>query len=201
MMRTIIFDFGNVVGFFDHHITLSRLAPHTDMAPPEMFRTVYGGGMEDAFEEGRITVTNFISQSRQLCRLRCDETFMAKAFTDIFKPNPEVCELIPHLRKKYRILLGSNTNELHSQHFIVQFKDVLSHFHDLVLSCRIQVRKPHAKFFEHCVGLAGCSAAECLFIDDMPANIAGAQAAGLKGLIYGPKGDLPERLKSFGISW
>jgi glucose-1-phosphatase len=200
-MRTIIFDFGNVVGFFDHHLTLSRLAPYSDMPTHEMFKAVYGGGMEDLFEEGKISPAKFLSESRKLCRLKCDEGFMATAFADIFQPNPEVCGLIPHLKKRYRILLGSNTNELHSKQFIAQFEDVLSHFDDLVLSCKIQVRKPAASFFQHCVDLAKCRADECLFIDDMPANIAGAQATGLKGLVYAPTGDLAERLRSFGMTW
>ena len=126
---------------------------------------------------------------------------MAAAFADIFRPNPEVCGLIPQLKGRYRILLGSNTNELHSSQFIKQFKDVLSHFDGLVLSCKIQVRKPAAGFFQHCVSLADCRAEECLFIDDMPVNISGAQAVGLKGLVYEPRGDLAERLGSFGIRW
>ena len=78
---------------------------------------------------------------------------------------------------------------------------MLSHFDGLVLSCKIQVRKPHAGFFQHCVSLAGCQAEECLFIDDMPVNISGAQAVGLKGLVYEPLGELPQRLRSFGINW
>ena len=90
-MRTIIFDFGNVVGFFDHHLTLKRLAPFTDMSPQEMFDAVYGGGMEDDFEAGKLSAMQFLSESRKLCRLRCDENFMAGAFADIFRPNPEVC--------------------------------------------------------------------------------------------------------------
>jgi len=198
-MRTIIFDFGNVVGFFNHQLTLDRLVPFTDMAPMEMFEAVYGGGLEDAFEAGQISAADFLAQSRKLCRLRCDEDFMAAAFADIFRPNPEVCELIPALKGRYRILLGSNTNELHARQFLAQFDDVLSHFDDLVLSCRIRSRKPDAAFFEHCKSLAQCPAAECLFIDDMPANVAGAQAVGLQSFVYKPEGTLRQRLRGLGV--
>ena len=38
LMQTIIFDFGNVVGFFDHGRTLNRLQEFTDMTPAEMFQ-------------------------------------------------------------------------------------------------------------------------------------------------------------------
>src|ERR1700722_16407502 len=160
-MQTIIFDFGNVVGFFDHELTLKRLAPFTDMQPEEMFDAVYGGGLEDAFEEGKISATDFLEESRKLCRLRCDIDFMAGAFADSFRPNPQGCSVIPLLKGRYRILLGSNTNELHSNQFLKQFADVLGHFNDLVLSCRINLRKPHAGFFEHCRLLPHCHGPGC----------------------------------------
>jgi glucose-1-phosphatase len=200
-MRTIIFDFGNVIGFFDHQITLTRLARHSDMLAHEMFQAVYGDGGENLFDQGKISAATFLRDVRKLCRLRCDEEFMAQAFADIFRPNPEVCDLIPHLKKRYRLLLGSNTNEIHTRQFMAQFKEVLSYFDDLVLSHKIQVCKPSAGFFQHCLALAQCPAQECLFIDDVPANVAGAQATGLKGLIYEPLGELPQRLRSFGINW
>jgi glucose-1-phosphatase len=198
-MKAIIFDFGNVVGFFNHRLTLDRLAPHSDMSPQQMFEAVYNGGLEDDFEAGRISQADFLSRARTLCQLRCDEAFMARAFADIFHSNPEVCGLIPALKGRYRLLLGSNTNELHAAQFLKQFEDVLGHFDDLVLSCRINVRKPNAGFFRHCHELAGCPAAECLFIDDMPANVAGAQAFGLRALVYKPEGDLAQRLEDHGI--
>jgi glucose-1-phosphatase len=169
------------------------------MAPEEMFQAVYGGGLEDAFEEGKISPADFLKKCRQLCRLRCDEDFMATAFADIFQPNPEVCDLIPQLAGRYRILLGSNTNELHSRQFLRQFAEVLGQFHHLVLSCRINIRKPEAGFFEHCRQKAECQASECLFIDDLPANIAGAQAVGLHGIVYRPDGTLRQQLGAHGV--
>ena len=150
-MKAIIFDFGNVVGFFDHAKTLRRLEQYTDMSAAEMFRTVYQDELEDAFESGRISTEQFLDDFRRLCRLRCDNEVLSAAVADIFEPNPEICGLIPKLRSRYRILLGSNTNAIHSGHFLKQFQDVLSPFDAIVLSHEIGVRKPKAGFFHHCV--------------------------------------------------
>lgn len=199
-MKAVIFDFGNVVGFFDHQITLGKLACHTDMPPAEMYQAVYLGQLEDAFESGRMTKAQFLQEARRLCRLTCDQAIMETAFADIFVPNPEVCSLIPRLKGKYQIILGSNTNELHAAKFLDQFAEVLGMFDHLVLSYQIQTRKPLAGFFEHCRRLANCSAEECLFIDDLPANVEGARAAGLKGLLYQPGNQLTRQLASLGIS-
>jgi HAD superfamily hydrolase (TIGR01509 family) len=198
-MQAIIFDFGNVVGFFDHAKTLRRLEPYTDMSAEEMFAAVYEGDLEDEFESGRISVEEFLSTFRRMCRLRCAPAMIERAVADVFEPNPEICNLIPRLKSRYRLLLGSNTNALHSRHFLVQFEQVLSPFTAVVLSHDIGVRKPQAGFFQHCQRLAACPPAECLFIDDLPANIEGARAAGLQGAVYAPGADFASRLRELGV--
>ena len=64
------------------------------------------------------------------------------AFEAIFTPNREVCALIPRFAKRYKLVLASNTNEIHSQHFRRTYRDVLSHFSALGLSHEAGARKP-----------------------------------------------------------
>ena len=52
MIQTIVFDFGNVVGFFDHNQTLDKLTPYTDLTVREMYASVYGSELEDRIESG-----------------------------------------------------------------------------------------------------------------------------------------------------
>ena len=199
-MQAVIFDFGNVVGFFDHYKTLRRLEPFTDMSAREMLHAVYQGTLEDDFESGRLSVEDFLRSFRDLCRLRCDNAYLAAAVADIFEPNPEICALIPLLKGRYRILLGSNTNAIHSRHFLKQFHGLLSTFDAVVLSHDIGVRKPREGFFKHCQERAGCPGSECLFIDDLPVNIEGARAAGLHGAVYVPGDNFARRLSQFNIT-
>jgi putative hydrolase of the HAD superfamily len=117
----------------------------------------------------------------------------------MFWPNREVCELIPRLKPRYRLLLGSNTNELHTRRFKKQFAETLVHFDSLILSYEIRACKPDARFFEHCQCLAHAEPNECLFIDDIPANVAGAQAFGWNAIQYQAYPDLIEQLSALGI--
>lgn len=199
-MKTIVFDFGNVLGYFDHGLTLNRLAAHTDMSRQEMVERVYQSHLDDVYESGQISSAEFLRQVRQLCRLRCDDQFLAEAWSDVFQPNHDVCALVPRLKSRYRLLLGSNTNELHAGQFRRQFADTLQHFHALVLSHEVGTRKPHAGFFQHCQGLANCQPRQCLFIDDLPANIAAAQAHGWKAILYRNFDDLKTQLDGLAIS-
>jgi putative hydrolase of the HAD superfamily len=194
VIRAIVFDFGNVVGFFDHYKTLAKLAPYTDWPAKRIYEEIYASDFEDDLESGRITVDAFIDAFIRRIELRCDAAFLKTACADIFTPNPEVCELIPQLRDRFRIVLGSNTNLIHATQFRRQFADVLGHMHGHVLSYEIGVRKPLAGFFEHCAKVAECAPSECVFIDDLPVNIAGAKSIGMHGIVYRPGQELAATL-------
>jgi glucose-1-phosphatase len=198
-MKTVIFDFGNVVGLFDHRLTLDRLAPFTNLSAEEMFARVYQGSLETEIEKGLIDRSEILRRVHDLWQLRCDLEFLAHSIADIFTPNPEVCALIPQLRPRYRILLGSNTNDIHACHFRKQFAEVLSHFDALVLSCEIGQRKPDAGFYEHCEKHAHAAAHEIVFVDDLHVNIEAARAHGWHGIVYRPGGGLAQKLRALGV--
>jgi glucose-1-phosphatase len=198
-VRTIVFDFGNVIGYFDHRRAARLLAGHTGL-PEEVFHAVlYDAELEDAYESGRISSAEFLRRFRAIGPLPCPDELLGVAYADIFWPNDDVCALVPQLKERHRLLLGSNTTELHARQFRRQFADTLRHFDALVLSFEVGVRKPRARFFEHCQRLAGCPAEECLFIDDMPANVAGARACGWQGIVYRGFPELREQLAGLGI--
>jgi putative hydrolase of the HAD superfamily len=199
-IKAVVFDFGNVVGFFDHRLTINRLAEHAGIPADAIHAYLFGGSLEDDYESGRISTEDFLKQVRETCRLRCSEEMLAAAWADIFRPNHDVCALLPLLRPHYRLLLGSNTNDLHSRHFCRQFADAFQHFDQLVFSHEVGARKPKAAFFDHCRRLAGYPPQECLFIDDLPANVAGARACGWQGVVYTDITDLRQRLSALGIA-
>jgi putative hydrolase of the HAD superfamily len=58
------------------------------------------------------------------------------------------------------------------------------HFDGLVVSADVGLIKPQPEIFEHLLDSYQLKAAECLFIDDMPLNIAGAYQAGIPGFIF-----------------
>jgi putative hydrolase of the HAD superfamily len=93
----------------------------------------------------------------------------------------------------------SNTNELHAVHFRRQFADTLAHFDVLVLSHEVGIRKPCAEIYAHCQNLAGSEPRQCLFIDDLPANIEAARACGWHGIVYHRGLDLRRELHKLGI--
>jgi putative hydrolase of the HAD superfamily len=199
MIQTIIFDFGKVIAFFDHGLITKRLAPHGDLPADLLHAFLFGGRLEDEYESGRLSTADFLAQLRAKACLRCTDDELIAGYADIFWPNPDVCALVPRLKPRYRLLLASNTSELHSKQFRRQFADTLSFFDGEVLSHEVGARKPSAAFFRRCLQMAGCPASACVFIDDLLANVAGAQACGLHGLVYSGIDDLTRGLIALGV--
>jgi HAD superfamily hydrolase (TIGR01549 family) len=194
-MKTIFFDFGNVIGFFSHRVVSERLAALAGIPVDQVHGQLWHNQLEDDYESGRISTRTVLEHVRSRCRqLRCSDQELSAAFADMFWPNPEVCALVPRLKPRYRLVLASNTNELHSKQFRRQFADVLAHFDHLVLSHEVGTRKPEMDFYRHCQQHAHAQPHECLFIDDMPANIAAARAHGWHAILYQPNDDLHGQL-------
>src|SRR5262245_27518846 len=163
-IRALIFDFGKVIGFFDHWVITRRLAEHSPLPADVIHATLFGSPLEHEYDSGRITTAEFLRRARAACQLGCPDEVVTWAWNEIFSPNKERSALLPRLSRRYRLLLGSNTNELHTAHFSRQCAEAFRHFDHLVYSHAVGARKPDAPFFEHCVRLAGCAPAECVFI-------------------------------------
>jgi putative hydrolase of the HAD superfamily len=198
-IRTIIFDFGNVVAFFDHGRAVAQLARYTDLPPAELTLQLYGSPIEDAYERGGIDTAEYARLAKLNGRLSCtDDEFLA-AFVDIFWRNGEVCGLVPRLRPKYRLLLASNTNRAHFEKYHHQFRDVLTHFDHLGTSFEARARKPEPAYFAHVQRFAEAPPRECLFIDDLPGNVEAAEKFGWRGIVYRPDGTLADKLRAAGV--
>jgi putative hydrolase of the HAD superfamily len=62
--------------------------------------------------------------------------------------------------------------------------DFPSLFDAVVLSGEVGMRKPEKEIFLHAAATLGLTPAECVFIDDMAANVAAAQACGMTGVLH-----------------
>jgi HAD superfamily hydrolase (TIGR01509 family) len=184
-ITTLVFDFGNVLGFFSQRKAAEQLAAFSPLSADEILsRYLLDPELEDAFETGRMKLSEFRALVRQRCCVTCSDAQLDWAIADMFTPNHEVCALVPALKPRYRLVLLSNTNELHSLHFRRQFADTLAHFDALVLSHEVGLRKPCLDIYTHCHKVAGSTPRQCLFIDDLPVNVEAARACGWQGIVY-----------------
>jgi FMN phosphatase YigB (HAD superfamily) len=200
MIKTILFDFGNVLAFFDHQRAVRQLLPYTDLTAEELVNLIYYNNLEYRYECGEVTTEEVFAVGKELGGLRCTLDQFVAAFCDIFWPNPPMSDLIPRLKQAgYRLVVASNTNPAHYAHYREQFRDLLVHFDAIAVSHEAGARKPSPKFFEHAHRLAKCDRSECVFVDDLAENVAAARQFGWNGVHYTRFDELVPELRRVGV--
>jgi putative hydrolase of the HAD superfamily len=199
MITTVVFDFGNVVGWFSHRRSAEQMAALCGADAAEVLAFLYGGPLEGDFDGGRLETAAYRDLVRRRFGLAVDDAVFDRALGDMFEPNTEVCGLLPALRRRHRLLLLSNTNAIHAAAFRPQFAGHLAYFDHVVLSYEVRLSKPDPALYRHCGRLAGARPEACVFVDDLPANVAGARACGWHGVVYRP-GTLVDELARLGVS-
>jgi putative hydrolase of the HAD superfamily len=67
-------------------------------------------------------------------------------------------------------------------------------FDAVVISAEVGMRKPEERIFLHAAGLLGLSPADCVFIDDVEANVAAAEAVGMTAVLHSEPGQTAARI-------
>lgn len=192
-MKALVLDFGNVIAFFDHRRACRQLAALSAGALTEddVRRRVFESPLEPEVDRGRIGTPEFLRLLRDELQLDAPDDAIRTAWCDIFEPNVHLIRQLPRLRElASRLVLGSNTNDLHFQWIAREFARPLSLFHALVLSHEVGSRKPEAVFFERCAEAAGAALSECVFVDDKPEFVEAARGCTMRGVVYVPGLDL-----------
>lgn len=187
MTRCIVFDFGNVIALFDHMVACQRLASlsRRPRDPQDVYERIFTTSLEEDYDCGRLSTAAFVEGLRRDLQLEASDEAIAHAWCDIFTANPAVEEVIVREKRRgTRLVLASNTNELHFEWFSRQFEPVLRLFDELVLSFRVGARKPDVRFFEACIRASGRAADQIIYLDDRPDYVAAGSALGMRAFVY-----------------
>jgi putative hydrolase of the HAD superfamily len=199
----LIFDFGNVVAFFDYLKACKRFGKKVGLTAEDFRRRILERGFEpllSRFESGQMASEEFAREVLALADLNLPGHEFVAYWQDIFWLNEPVAHLIAHLKASgYTLVLGSNTNVLHATYFRRQFATTLDRFDQLVFSHEVGCKKPNREFYRACVAAAGVSPGSCVFIDDLDENVQGARRAGLTALLYVDAPRLIADLRRLGV--
>jgi HAD superfamily hydrolase (TIGR01509 family) len=102
---------------------------------------------------------------------------------DKYEAYPPLWNLLPALRKKYKLGIINNGTRLTFPYFDAKLK--LSERFDLVLSSGAEgVRKPDLEIYLRASRRLGVEPRRCLFMDDSELNIRGAKHAGMQTVLW-----------------
>jgi FMN phosphatase YigB (HAD superfamily) len=199
VIKTIFFDLGNVIIPFDFKRAYSRLQPLCNYPVTEIPQRMRGTDLVSRFESGAIGSQQFVKEFSAALDLRINYDEFCDLWTSVFLPEPLIQEsLLENLRRRYRLMILSNTNPIHFN-MIRENYPLLGHFGHCVLSYEVGALKPSAEIFRAAVAHAGCAASECFFTDDLAVNVEAARQYGLDAVQFLSAAQLDEELRARGL--
>jgi putative hydrolase of the HAD superfamily len=198
-ITAVIFDFGKVICDFDLKIFLREAARYSAKTPAEL-EVLMTSTMDFAFayETGLLTTNEFFDRISETAGLRMPKEAFIGAYTGIFTPIESTFDLIRRLKPSYRLGLLSNTSELHFEGGIKPTA-VFPLFDTVTLSYQVHAMKPDRKIYDDALRKMGVPPATCVYIDDLPANVAAGEALGLRALLYTTHDALIGDLRRLGV--
>jgi FMN phosphatase YigB (HAD superfamily) len=199
--KAVIFDLGKVLVAFDFQRGYDRMQPVCGHPVAEIRRRIGATGLVAKLETGQIGSREFVSRLGETLGATFDYAQFCEIWSSIFLPGTLVPEsLITGLKKRYPLILLSNTNEMHFE-MLERTYPILGHFENRVLSHQVGAAKPSPLIYQKAVELAGCRPEECFFTDDVAEYVEGARNLGIDAVQFLFAGQLEEELARRGIRW
>lgn len=188
MIKNVVFDFGQVMVKFDPLFISGKYTENDEDA------LLLAGVLFDRLYWDRLDIGS-ISDDEVICECKKrlpDRLHSAceNAYYGWVTSIPEIdgmSELVNTVREKFgrRVFLLSNI----SRYFVKNKDSVpsLSLFEKCIFSAEHGTVKPERRIFEILLDTCGILPEETVFIDDSEKNLAGAEAIGIKGILF--KGD------------
>ena len=184
-IKNIVFDLGGVLADLDADRCIDAFEK---IGCPKVAEYVKEHRTEDLFldfELGRITAHKFCDEVRLISQSTVSDEDITWAWNQLLVGiRPEKLEKLAELRKRFRLLLLSNTNEMHwakaAEDFFPYGSFVAEDFFrgGIYLSNIMGLAKPDPKIFTAMAAGSGINPQETLFIDDMEENVSAAESLG-----------------------
>jgi len=179
MIRTIIFDFGDVFINLDKAATLREMKKlKIEIISEEILQKNLD------YEKGMISsdvfLTSYLKSFSNLTKVQIRDSWNA-ILIDFPKYRYSFLKILSE-KKYYKLILLSNTNEIHIdwvKENIPFYEDFKNCFDAFYFSHEINFRKPDADIFEFVLEKHNLKPEECLFIDDTRENTDAASALGI----------------------
>jgi len=203
-VELLLFDLGNVIVRVSHAAMAEALAtrsrdPHFQN-PRQVLTLAFDDreGLTVGFDEGRLGAEAFHRAVAERLGLSLSLEEFARCWNAGFEENRDVTALIRRLHGRYRVMLLSNTNELHYRHLESRLS-VLSLMERTFLSFELGLRKPDRAIYERVLAESGVAPNRIVYIDDIPAYTRAAADLNIQAITFESASQLEAALRVRGV--
>lgn len=199
MIKTFLFDLGNVLLFFSHDRMCQQIGALCHKSGSEIRKLLFGGDQNLNFDRGTITEAEFLTwlETETNSTLKLKE--LQTAVADIFTPNETMFPILDELKERgHRLVLLSNTNLTHVN-FIRKEYDVLEKFDHLILSYEVEAVKPEVAIYQAALRAIECEPEHCFYTDDISEYVVAGRTHGLQADIFTTTASFVEQMQTRNI--
>jgi putative hydrolase of the HAD superfamily len=201
LIKTIIFDLGQVLVCFDWKRGYSALAEFSPYPPEEVRARIKETRLFDLFERGRVEPRDLARQIGAALEMDVPFEKFRELWSSIFSPEMLLPEsMLAGLHAGHRLLLLSNTDAIHFD-WITEKYSIIGHMDHCVVSFDVGCRKPEPEIYREAIAHARCAPEEIFFTDDIMENVEGARQTGIDAVQFQSRAQLEEELKARGVRW
>lgn len=172
--EAVIFDFGNVLGRFDHMKACKRLAGYTKTGTAEdIYAFAMTGSHHTNRETGKMSPKEFFEIASEHFQFGKNLSFgeFCDICGDVFSPDNNGIENVLEAlsQNNVPIFVLSNTEEMHWRYIerLPVMQKFFSKPEQQILSFRVGARKPDRKIFEEALKRSRLSPEEIIYVDDI----------------------------------
>lgn len=197
-MKNIIFDIGNVLLEFKPFDFL--LKHYDEKTMEDLMVIIFSSDELIEMDLGTMSVEDIKDIfSKHNPHYTKELHYVLDHWSEMLVPIQNNIKFVKILKEKgYNLYLLSNF-PLKAFEEVFNKYDFFKYFDGQVISAYEHVIKPDEKIYNNLLEKYNLKPSECLFIDDMEANILTAKELGMKTICLSYKVDLEERLKAIGI--
>jgi putative hydrolase of the HAD superfamily len=200
-IKVIVFDLGNVLIPFDYNRLIDAMN-NIDPGLGNRFAKNYYDNyhVHRKYERWELSNSEFIKILTEWSENKIPEKKLKHIYSDLFVENKETTELLPLLKKNYRLVLLSNTNFIHQKYGWEKY-DFLKYFDKLILSHEVGAIKPEEKIYRAVENFTNETSESHIFIDDIAEYVEGAKKCGWDGVQFISAEKLKEDFKLLGVKF
>jgi epoxide hydrolase-like predicted phosphatase len=198
--KAIIFDLGGVV----INVTMDKIfdywAKETGYNANYIKQIFESEDIFHRFERGEISPTDYKESISCNLGLEINEYKFYNVWNDIFHDlDPRIEDLLDNLKSKFRLVVLTNTNEIHGNKWKNKYKSILNNFEKIFCSYEINARKPEKKAYEIVINYLNMEPKFILFLDDKIENVKVASLLGLKVILVKSTEQMTNDLNKLGL--
>jgi putative hydrolase of the HAD superfamily len=197
-LQALIFDVGGVIVPHDNELLYRTLAARCS-APdaPERIRMTSAA---KPYAVGALPITALHQRMAEELGYDGGWELFARDWCSHLGVDLAMLDFVGRLSQTNRVMLFSNTNQVHWDHVTALSEGALGAF-EAYLSHEIGAQKPDVESFMVVAERAGIEPGRCLFFDDVMSNVEAARQAGFQAEQFTTQAALTASLRRRGVSW